>query len=116
MHRAAPESSACRSRPENAPAALIHHKKFRHDRTVAVLTGPMLPMKSFPRPRLLPNAAWKRSRARADNWHGRISKCIARSLHSTSRESHRHKINEERDGRSRAQVDYRKIFVLDYGE
>src|SRR5213078_3519257 len=116
MHPAAPENSAYRSRPENAPSAPIHHKKFRPDRTVALLTGPMLPAESLPRPRLPPNAAWKCSRVRADSWHGPISKCIARFLHSTSRESHRHKIDEERDGRSRAQVDYRKIFVLDYGE
>src|SRR5207244_3242808 len=48
MHPAAPESLAYRSRPENAPAAPIHHKKFRRDRTVALLTGPMLPAESLP--------------------------------------------------------------------
>src|SRR5438552_15433146 len=115
MHRATPESSAYRSQPENAPAAPIHHKKSRRDRMVAVLTEPMLPAESFPRLRLPPNVAWKCTPARVDNWHGRISKCIARSLHSTSRESHQHKTDEARDGRSRAQVNYRKIFVLDYG-
>src|SRR5438045_2185802 len=116
MRQVGPESSVYRSQPENAPAAPIHHKKFRHCRKVAVSGASMLPAESFPRPRLPPNAAWKCSRARADNWHEPISKCIARFLHSTSRESHQHKIDEERDGRSRAQVDYRKIFVLDYGE
>src|SRR5437899_12533917 len=35
-HRATPESSAYRSRPESAPTAPIHHKKFRRDRKVAV--------------------------------------------------------------------------------
>src|SRR5207244_6522188 len=96
MRRVGPESSACRLRPENAPAAPIHHTKSRRDRTVAVLTAPMLPAESFPRLRLPPNVAWKCNRARADNWHGRTSKCIARSLHSTSMEFHRRKIDEER--------------------
>src|SRR5207237_8961137 len=87
MHRATQENSAYQSRSENAPNALTHRKKSRRDRTVAVLTGPMLPAESSPRPRLLPNAAWKYSHVRADNWHGRIWKCTARSLHSTSTES-----------------------------
>src|SRR5439155_7130950 len=116
MHPAAPENSAYRSRPENAPSAPIHHKNFRPDRRVAVLTGPMSPTESLPRPRLPPNGAWKCNRARADNWHGPISKCIARSLHSTSRESHRHRIDEERDERSRAQGRSRKIFARDCEE
>src|SRR5204863_1508678 len=116
MRRVGPESSAYRSQPENARAAPIHRKKFQRDRTVAVLTAPMLLVESLPRPRLHPNAAWKCNRARADNWHGRISKCIARSLHSTSRESHRHRIDEERDERSRAQGRSRKIFARDCEE
>src|SRR6266576_3480572 len=112
MHLAAPESSAYRSQPKNAPSAPIHHKKFRRDRTAAVLTGPMSPAELLPRPRLPPNAAWKCSRVHADNWHGPISKCIGRSLHSANRESHRHRIDEGRDGRSRGQEHYRKIFAL----
>src|SRR5438105_1176422 len=76
----------------------------------------MLPPELFPRSRLPPNAAWKCNRGRADNWHGPILRCIGRSLHSTSTEFHRHKIDEERDEQSRAQGHYRKIFVRDYAE
>ena len=49
VHRAVPESSAYRSRPENAPAAPIHRKKFRRRFDGGGLIGPGLIVESYRR-------------------------------------------------------------------